>query len=84
MLLCIMKGIILLEGRSEKMEINAETIYEQTRESLNTTIQLFRYASIKREEIETKERSTRNGALNVRKKSKPEFHGTCIFIGFVV
>ena len=34
---------------------------------LDTTIQLFRYASIKREEIETKERSTRNGALNVRK-----------------
>ena len=37
-----MEGIILLEGRSEKMEINAETIYEQTRESLNELLQLDR------------------------------------------
>lgn len=29
-----MEGIILLEGGSEKMKINAGTIYEQTRESL--------------------------------------------------
>ena len=42
MLLCIMKGIILLEGRSEKMEINAETIYEQTKGSLNELLQLDR------------------------------------------
>ena len=38
----IMEGIILLEGRSEKMEINAETIYEQTKGSLNELLQLDR------------------------------------------
>ena len=37
-----MEGIILLEGRSEKMEINAETIYEQTKGSLNELLQLDR------------------------------------------